>query len=109
LKEQASALSAATKGILEGKVIFDNTGVKFKIDMSIVAPAINNYEFEVVHVEHGVELYPATIVAAWERYELKMAVECDNEDEFTKALANVLRSNRVTRAIRSLIAQSRAM
>jgi len=109
LKEQASALSQMTKGVLRGKVHVGNRGGTFLIDLSIIAPAINNYEFDVAHVEHELALYPVTVVAAWERYEQGKTVTCQNEEEFTTALTTILQSELVRRAIASLLAQSNAM
>ena len=109
LKEQATALSRMTKGVLEGSVNVGREYGKFTIGLSIVAPAINNYEFEVVYVSHDIELYPVTVVAAWERYELNKPIECQNEEEFANALGRILGSDRVKRVISSLIAQSKAM
>lgn len=109
LNEQASALNVATKGVLRGKIEVESVRGEFQIVLSIVAPAINNYEFEVLQVSHGIELYPATVVAAWERHSADTGeVECENEDEFTRALARILGSDRVRRVISSLIAQSRS-
>lgn len=109
LKEQAAALSQMTKGILYGKVEVGSRGNKFKIGLSIVAPAINDYEFEVVYVEHDIELYPVNVVAAWEPYESRKRIECQNEEEFTVALGQILGSKRVSQVISSLIAQSKVM
>ena len=109
LNEQATALSEMTKGILHGKVELWSEEKTFKITLSIVAPAVNNYEFEVVSVKHPVELYPVSVVAAWERWELRKEIECQDEEEFMAALERILGSERVRRVISSLIAQSKAM
>jgi hypothetical protein len=110
LKEQATALTEMTKGTLFGKVnVSTDLEGGFEILLSIIAPAINNYTFEVVLVEHGIELYPAKMVAAWDRFKPGKEVKCKNEDELTDALGRILGSDQVTRVIMSLISQSKAM
>lgn len=110
LKEQATALTEMTKGTVFGKVkVSTSTGGGFEILLYIIAPAINNYTFEVVFVEHGIELYPAKVVPAWDRYTSAKQVKCKNEDELTDALGRILGSDQVTRVIMSLISQSKAM
>jgi hypothetical protein len=105
LKEQARALSDATKGILQGKVEVGTRGNSFTIALSIIAPALNNYEYEVVRVQHGIELYPAQVVSASEARVMK----CQDEEELTAALGSILGSEKTSSVIASLIAQSKAM
>jgi hypothetical protein len=110
LKEQATALTEMTKGTLYGKAnLSTDPSGEFEIVLSIIAPAINNYTFEVVYVEHGIELYPAKVVAAWDRFTPGKEVKCKNEDELTDVLGRILGSDQVKRAIMSLISQSKAM
>jgi hypothetical protein len=110
LKEQATALMEMTKGTLIGKVeVNSKPGSDFEIVLSIIAPAINNYRFEVVYVGHGIQLYPANVIAAWERFSSGKEVKCQNEDELTDALGRILGSKEVTQVIMSLISQSKAM
>jgi len=108
LKEQAKALTEMTKGVLVGKTTIETTSYgKFTIFLSVLAPRVNDYKFDVAIVEHDINLYPATVVAAWERYSGK-EVTCKSEDEIIVALERILSSDQVTRAIRSLIAQSKS-
>ncbi|MCL5278490.1 MAG: hypothetical protein M1376_01115 [Planctomycetes bacterium] len=109
LKEQATALSELTKGVLFGRVVVNNlTSGKFDIVLSIVAPAVNDYEFDVLHVRHGIDLYPATVLIPPEPSVPRKEVACTNEDELKTALASILGSDRVRQVIGALIAQSRA-
>lgn len=105
LKEQASALNALTKGILYGDVSVEASGSWFFITMSIVAPAIDNYKFDVLQLSHKVEIYPVTVAQLDPRKEM----ECQNEEELTAVLSSILGSERVGRVIRSLVAQSKAV
>jgi hypothetical protein len=106
LKEQASVLSALTKGILHGDIEVHTAQVnQFYIKMYIVAPAIGDYYFNVLDVSHGIDLYPATVIQLDPRKE----TECQSEDELTAALGSILGSERIGRVIRSLVAQSKAV
>jgi hypothetical protein len=63
LKEQANLLSTLTKGILFGDIkINKGTAGEIYLEMSIVAPAMDNYRFNVLDIKHGLELYPAIVV-----------------------------------------------
>jgi hypothetical protein len=108
LREQADALFKMTKGVLNGIVAFSNDRGKFTIVLSIVAPAINNYEVEVAQAEHSISLYPVGVIAAWDKYD-KKPVRCKDENEFTTELGRILRSERTTTIVTSLLAQSKAM
>jgi hypothetical protein len=109
LREQADALFEMTKGILNGIVTFSSdTRGKFTIVLSIVAPAINNYQVEVAQAHHTISLYPVEVIAAWDKYE-KEPVKCKDENEFTTELGRILRSESTTTIVASLLAQSKAM
>ncbi|SRR5260221_8681887 len=109
LREQATALTKATKAILEGHVRVSSRDGLFAITLSIVAPTIDNYEFDVVYATHGVDLYPVTVAPDWDRYSRDAQVDCDDEDELLAALEKILGSSRVQRVIKSLLAQSKSM
>jgi hypothetical protein len=110
LKEQATALTEMTKGTLVGKVALGgDPGSGFEIALYVITPAINNYRFDVLYVMHGIELYPAYVMPAWDRFLKKERVQCQDENELADALGRILSSEKVTRSIKSLISQSKAM
>jgi len=109
LKEQAAALAQQTDDLLRGKVVVVAKADTFLLDLSIVAPLLDNYKFDVLHVEHGVEQYPASIVPAWLRYQAGEVRKCANEESFTAALESILSSERVRKIVHALIAQSDAV
>ena len=109
LKEQAGSLSSATNGVLRGKVGIDRTTNRFEIVLSIVAPALNNYEFNVVYVRHGIEVYPADVKASYPVDKGGNWLQCKTEDALVIALASILGSAKVKRVIQSLVSQSKAM
>ncbi len=109
LKEQATQLGDMTKGILYGNVsVTAAHGEFFLVQLAIVAPFIDNYTYLAVQVEHGPQLYPATVRPGYNLYDKNLAVECENQDEFEKAVGNILSSDHMQRIIRSLLAQSRS-
>lgn len=106
LREQASVLTRLTQGVLEGSVLTSRDGDEFELELRIVAPALDNYQYTVLRVFHGVHLYPVrvappdTLRRDW--------IRCDSEESFEEILAHQLSSNRVKKVIASLLAQSRA-
>ncbi len=106
LKEQATALEEATKGILMGNVRTTFKNTTFTITLSVVAPGLNNYTFDIVHVLHDLGLYPLKMTAAWKANEYPWT-SCQDEDGFITELTTILRSDTVRNAIGTLLAQSR--
>jgi hypothetical protein len=106
LREQAGILGRATKGVLEGLVTTSREDDDFELELRIVAPALDRYQYTVLRVYHGVELYPVRVAPPEiPRHEWK---RCDTEEAFEAALAKQLSSPRVKHVIASLIAQSKA-
>jgi hypothetical protein len=64
LREQSAFLGQKTNGQVVGEVIqdeeFDESGC-FLWMMYLRAPALGNYRFRLLSVEHGVEFYPLTV------------------------------------------------
>src|ERR1700681_3385891 len=57
IKEQASALADLTRGTLQGSVSVRATSDQFVINLDIVAPAIDNYTYNVLEALHSLQLY----------------------------------------------------
>jgi len=95
-------LAQATKGLLYAEARVNPDGLGFEVAMRIVASSLNNYTYEVLRVQHGVELYPAWVTADAE------PIECRDQQAFEEAVAKVLQSDRVRRAISGLLAQIQA-
>jgi len=108
LRQQGDLLARATDGLLitDTRVVqleFDKYAPGgFQVTMHLVATALNNYHFQILTVTHGIELYPAWVVAEQER------MECEDQDAFEEAVEKVLQSDRVHRAISGLLAQMRS-
>jgi hypothetical protein len=106
LKEQASVLSDMTKGVLQGDVTVSQYSGKFRLQLDIIAPAIDNYRYSVISASHGLDMYPVTVYPAWRP---TIGVDCADAQKFEDELGKILSSDKVSRAVSSLLAQSRAM
>src|SRR5438093_13367585 len=62
LRAQAARLAERTNGILEGKVESSSTSDGlFLHSLIIVAPALGNYRYELLRVNHRIQLYPLEV------------------------------------------------
>lgn len=110
LEEQARILTEATNKVLRGHVRFVNNdssaaiaqGLNFVIRMYIVAPLLDDYQYEVLQVRHGIKLFPAEI--KWERSSIGSTVK--GEEEFVSAVEKILSSDSIHEIITALLAQS---
>lgn len=104
LKEQGDLLETLTKGLLESRIAREQGANNNKtiLKFSIVAPALNNYTFVLLQVNHDVELYPAYLRASAESGNFQL---CNNEDEFLSGLAAIFQSEKTKRVIAGLLAQ----
>ena len=109
LKEQAAQLQIMTRGVLRARVMNKQEGGWFTLELRIVAPAIENYEFTVLETRHSIGGYPLEVTPSWRRGRSDSTIECADEGEFVKALGDILASDRVRQVIRSLLAQSKAL
>lgn len=113
LKEQAEMLSRITGGVLHGNVSMESESRTFVLTLSVVAPALD-YSYEILQAEHKIELYPVSVQAGQRRIvngrvEKPTVVECQTEEEFERALAEIFSSPRVKSVIASLRSQSKAI
>lgn len=104
LREQATVLAEATRGVLAGEVAQLQTANndEFVHVLMIVAPALNNYRYRVLTIAHHVTLYPVVL------HDGEATIECADEADFITDLEAVLSSQRVHKAIGALLAQSNA-
>jgi hypothetical protein len=109
LREQASALGDMTSGTLQGEVTVSPREGSFNVDLDIVAPALDNYRFNVLEASHDLNLYPVKVRPGWNKYDAKGQVDCADESQLLGALEKVLTSPKVRSVVTTLLAQSRAM
>src|SRR2546428_606499 len=104
LKEQAVALSDMTKSMLYGDVGVQNTRDQFLLTLRIVAPALENYTYDILSVLHPLEVYPLKVWPSWSSS--ANAKECVNAESFETALTEILQADRTRRVVAALLAQS---
>jgi hypothetical protein len=134
LKEQASLLSEITKGLLIGEVTNNQKDMFFVNILRIKAPSINNYTYSVVEVQYPIKLYPVFVKNLtsdkFNNLEKNLMNAANNplmgfvdsggllvqqgynkyssEEEFEKALGEILSSQEVKQVISALLAQIHA-
>ncbi len=106
LREQASFLGEMTGNLLEGHVRRSKVLAMdvFRLDLSIVAPTLDNYAYTVLHAEHNINLYPVYVSESTPTNRK----ECKNEAEFVEAVGSILSSDKVRKVIVSLLSQIKA-
>ena len=104
LHEQGALLGEMTGDLLVGKVQRRTNADGIHLALSIVAPDLDNYAYTVLHVKHGIEIYPV-FVGDEEHAFTRDMVKCENEDEFVQALGRSLSSEQVKKVIRGLLSQ----
>ncbi len=115
LKEQGALLGQRTKNLVVGRVRggpSEYGGDQFRYTFELVAPALDNYRYELFGISHGVEFYPLSI--DWdspdkpELWALFVEAGIESEEVLLKALEMIFSSLKTRKVISSLIAQSRA-
>ena len=86
----------------------NQSGSGFELELSIIAPAMNEYEYKVAVVKHQLELYPASVWSAGESHLRDKGITCQSEEALLTALGGILGSNKVRTVIRTLISQSKS-
>ena len=121
LKEQASLLSKQTKGIVEGEVLLiagplaGNFGYAFYIK----APALGDYRFRLLTIEHEITMYPVWTTPdesmlselrsrkALKEFQVRdQSIVARNETEFLRILSLLFASSRTKQVVRAILAQS---
>lgn len=103
LREQAMLLTEMTVAVLRGEVSVTPRKEGLRLNLFILVPALNNYSYSVLYVDHPLTLYPLTVFDGAEE-----EITCADEDSFLAAIETVLKSPRVRKAIQALLAQSNA-
>ena len=106
LREQAALLAELTGDALRGHVRLGPERETFHAWLSIIAPALGNFSYGVVHVMYGVTLYPLEMIDLTQAENPK--VVCESEPDFLTELGRVLSSEQVKKVIAGLLAQSLA-
>lgn len=109
LKEQATLLGEKTNKILEAKVDSIRLATQDQVghSLKIIAPALSNYNYEVLSIYHPpIFVYPVTII--YQVNKQRYQANCNDENSFGEKLKEILSSDTVHKAIVALISQSKA-
>jgi len=104
LKEQASALTKKTNGLVEGHIESSQDGSSFIHRFNFVAPALGHYTVSFLRVIHEIDLYPITVEDTLRNTTYQAA---QSKEEFEGVLLKAFSTEKVKKVIHSLIAQSR--
>lgn len=105
LKEQASALTEETKGLLIGEIrtLGRNNSGEIRYTLDITVPTLNNYRYSILQVVQPVKIYPITIYASSEN---ETYPSISNDQEFVQTLQKILGSDETGRILSALLAQA---
>jgi hypothetical protein len=101
LREQASALTQQTHGVLVGEAATRSEGDKLVVSLDIVVPGLNDYRYRVLTYRQPLEMYSGSI---WDRGDLATKPIAD-ETSFVAAVRAALSSQTVKNVLTSLLAQ----
>jgi hypothetical protein len=107
LREQGRALAERTENIVVGRVESGagQGGDQFKHYFYLYCPPLG-YQIGLLYVEHGIDLYPASIFEITDRGPQEL-IRVDTPEQFTVRLKEMFAQDKVKRIIASLIAQSK--
>ena len=105
LREQAGLLGPKTMNLVTAEVIAERQERTFAYRLFLVAPALANYTYLVLRMEHDIRMYPAIVTD----YIHESKREVADQDEYVGLLAAILSSAEVKTVVESLIAQSAAL
>lgn len=103
LQQQGEFLKSMTNGLLVGSTTINKYQHGLNVAFSIKAPAINDYLYLVLSVQHGADPYPAKVYD--ENAETRTPIECGSPEELEKAVAQILQSTGVRRVVSALLKQ----
>jgi hypothetical protein len=116
LRQQADLLGQKTKKVVTARVSGGpddivsgpsplRTRPGFAYTLSLVAPALDNYAYDILRVRHGMQIYPVQVSDLVRNKELEAATE----RKFLAALGEVLGSPEIKNVIQVLLSQSEAL
>lgn len=113
LREQANALTEATGGLLHGEVSTRKWLNGLAISLSVVVPALDGYELELLTYRQPPLMYPGRLVSLLDDEPginpsvVGEGFEIYGEQEFAKVLKFILASPKMQETIAALLAQVR--
>lgn len=102
LNEQIAELQRATKGLLRGKLNSYAKGDQLEHHFHIIVPSMNEYSLKLLHVTHGIDLYPSLL---YPTMAASAVVQAPSEEKFREALGRCLQHPKTHAIIAGLLAQ----
>ena len=97
LREQAALLGAKTKNLIEATVYTESVRGSFRHLLNLVVPGLDNYTYNLFAIDHGIDLYPVTV--------LNRDLIFATEDAFIDWLREELSSDKTKKIVGNLLAQ----
>lgn len=117
LNKQANIFEKKVKDVLFAKLVkqnisSENSKYNLATNFQIISPTLDHYSYTLFTVYSKIEEeYPLTIEVNFSKsskdYSLQAEYQCNNEDEFIKALSNILQSEDAKRIVKNLYHKSK--
>lgn len=108
LRSQAAVLGRLSDGRLVGQVVSTTAGQNgLRHEFRIVVPALGNYAVEIMYLQHGAGLYPASVFWTEESGSTMFETAYGSEN-LKEALRRIFQSERVRKIMALLMAQIQA-
>jgi hypothetical protein len=100
LREQASALTEQTRGVLVGEAVAKQDGDDLVVWLDVVVPGLNEYRYRVLRYRQPLEMYPGDF---WALGSHKGSIA--DEPKFIEAVKEALSSDKAKNVLTSLLTQ----
>jgi len=101
LRQEAALLGEKTNQLVTAEVTTQSQGQTFLHSFVIVAPALDNYKYELFKVQHGISFYPMTVIVQGGGNNI------GSQAQFIEILRMIFTSPNTKNIVQSLIAQIR--
>jgi hypothetical protein len=113
LQEQAAYLAKRTNNALLGEVwqLKNSQNENLVYSFNIVAPALQNYRYQLLTVSYTMPGYPVSLGISWideeDSYLIGYYEDIQNEEVFIKSIEEVFKNHKTQKVISALLAESR--
>jgi len=112
LREVASTLAPKTHNLIEAVVTsqqMNNSGLgnSFRQTLVLRAPLLANYTYNLLSLQHDIELWPAKVVTPNQSH-TSTTGDVRNEEQLRARLAEVFHHPQTVKVLRSMLAQSKS-
>jgi hypothetical protein len=97
---QNSAANQTYVALLRGPAKRNDDDFIVAYNFSIVAPALNNYTYNVLSIVYGLMIYPVIVTSRG-----KVIRRCDDEEAYLDAIQSVFESEEIRKLISALMMQ----